>query len=131
MRRPPGAEAEAGKVVPTPYTLHPTPYTLHPTPHTLHPTPYTLHPTLYTLNPTLLAPLPGAERGDGQAAPRHHSRHPLTGASHGFSLSDFYPVGMLGVWCISSEPGKEPGLTGYQVQGYLAHKNPPPPRTLQ
>ena len=86
---------------PRPFTLKNTPYTLHPAPCTMHSTPYTLHPTPYTIHPT------------------PHAQHPTPYTPHPASQDHVANIGEM----IEEMEGR--------VQGYLAHKKQPHPRTLR
>ena len=104
----------------TPYTINPTPNTphfipctLHHTPHTLYPTPYTPHSTPYTLHPT-----PKNQNAEAYTHKQVCSRSDEASYEHGGRT----PVAYI--------QGGEDGDHRY-LQGYLAHKKQPPPRTLQ
>ena len=141
---------------PTPFTPQPSPFTLHPTPFTLHPSPCILHPTPCTLVLMEIVMARPSTRGEDSASfkcwiviflqvtdalSRSNEKAlsnrlfaPKNGRSEhtGCMIRTFLASSD---WCKSTGPKivvpvDFAGLVA-ALQGYLAYKQQPPPRTLQ
>ena len=138
---------------PAPCTLHPAPYTLHPTPCTLHSAPCTLHSAPYTLSLTPYPAQSGASedsawtcavsssRTDSSSRSSRFFELPTQADSRNCSVErPCFLADHIRPPCTEHCGNRLEGILNRRmgpprgerpVQGYLAHKETPPHRTLQ